>query len=79
MIMDIQIVKRYQQEIKQTTSKSEKDLIASKLHAYIATLPNEEQKSYKDGILTVIESKFEVMDKLIAAYEAIKRDDLVLT
>ena len=76
--MDTQIVKKYQQEIKQATSKSEKQLIASKLHAYIATLPDEEQKSYKDSILTVIESKFEVMDKLIAAYEAIKKDDLIL-
>ena len=76
--MDTQLIKKYQQEIKQATSKNEKQLIASKLHAYILTLPDEEQKSYKESVLTVIESKFEVMDKLIAAYEAIKKDDLVL-
>ena len=76
--MDTQLIKKYQQEIKRATSKSEKEMIASKLHAYIATLPDEEQKSYKDSVLAVIESKFEVMDKLIAAYEAIKKDDLIL-
>ena len=76
--MDTQLIKKYQQEIKQATSKNEKQLIASKLLAYILTLPDEEQKSYKESVLTVIESKFEVMDKLIAAYEAIKKDDLVL-
>lgn len=29
-------------------------------------------------VLSIIESKFEVMDKLIAAYEAIRKDDLVI-
>jgi hypothetical protein len=76
--MNNQLIKKYQQEIREATSQDEKQLIASKLHSYIATLSVEEQESYKKGILTVIESKFEVMDKLIEAYEAIKKDDLVL-
>jgi hypothetical protein len=76
--MNNQLIKKYQQEIREATSQDEKQLIASKLYSYISTLSVEEQESYKKGILTVIESKFEVMDKLIAAYEAIKKDDLVL-
>jgi hypothetical protein len=76
--MNNQLIKKYQQEIREATSQDEKQLIASQLHSYIATLSFEEQELYKKNILIVIESKFEVMDKLIEAYEAIKKDDLIL-
>ena len=76
--MNNQFIKKYQQEIREAKSQDEKHLIASKLHSYVATLTIEEQEAYKNSILTVIESKFEVMDKLIAAYDAIKKDDLIL-
>ena len=78
MIMDKLLIKKYQQAIKEATSQEEKQNIASKLHSYIATLPISEQEAYKSSVITTIESKFEVMDKLLAAYEAIKKDDLVL-
>jgi hypothetical protein len=76
--MDKSLIKKYQQGIKDATSQEEKQLIASQLHSYIATLPVSEQEAYKTSVITTIESKFEVMEKLLAAYEAIKKDDLVL-
>ena len=76
--MDKDLIKNYQKSIQKATSQDEKQAIASELHAYIGTLPAHEQEAYKLSILANIESKFEVMDKLIAAYEAIKKDDLQL-
>ena len=73
-----EIIKKYQQAIKEATSQEEKQVIASQLHSYIATLSVSEQEAYKSSVITTIESKFEVLDKLLAAYEAIKKDDLVL-
>ena len=73
-----EMIKNYQQAIKEATSQEEKQVIASQLHSYIATLSVSEQEAYKSSVMMVIESKFEVMDKLLAAYEAIKKDDLVL-
>ena len=75
--MDKILIRKYQQEIREATSQEQKELIASNLHAYIGTLPIHVQEEYKLGVLSIIESKFEVMDKLIAAYEAIRKDDLV--
>lgn len=76
--MDKILIKKYQQEIRKATSQEQKQQIASNLHAYIGTLSIHEQEAYKLGVLSIIESKFEVMDKLIAAYEAIRKDDLVM-
>ena len=76
--MDKLLIKNYQQAIKEATSKEDKQSIASQLNSYIATLPLSEQEAYKSSVITTIESKFEVMDKLLAAYEAIRKDDLVL-
>jgi trans-aconitate methyltransferase len=76
--MDSILIKKYQQEIREANTLVEKQLIASKLHAYVETLSLQEQQMYKNSVLTTLENKFEVMDKLIAAYEAIKKDDLVL-
>ena len=76
--MDKMLIKQYQQKIREAVSQEQKEQIASNLHAYIGTLPIHEQEEYKLGVLSVIESKFEVMDKLIAAYEAIRKDDLVM-
>lgn len=76
--MDKEIIKKYQQAIKKATSQEEKQSIASQLHSYIDTLPASEQEAYKSSVIATIESKFEVMDKLLAAYEAIRKDDLVL-
>jgi hypothetical protein len=76
--MDIGIIKKYQEEIRDVSSLEEKQYIASQLHSYIEKLPIQEQEEYKTNISKSIERKFEVMDKLIAAYEAIKKDDLSL-
>lgn len=73
-----EMIKNYQQAIKGATSQEEKQIIVSQLHSYIATLSVSEQETYKSSVITSIESKFEVLDKLLAAYEAIKKDDLVL-
>jgi hypothetical protein len=76
--MDKVIIKKYQQAIREAPSQEEKQVVASKLHLYIATLTVSEQEAYKSSVITTIESKFDVMDKLLAAYEAIRKDDLVL-
>ena len=76
--MDKELIKKYQKNIQEASSQDEKQAIASQLHAYIGTLPEYEQEAYKTTVLANIESKFEVMDKLIAAYEAIRKDDLQL-
>lgn len=76
--MDRILIKKYQKAIKEAITQEEKQAIASQLHSYIATLSVSEQEAYKSNVITTIESKFEVMDKLLAAYEAIKKDDLVL-
>lgn len=76
--MDNTLIKKYQKEIREATSQEQKERVAFNLHAYIGTLPVHEQEEYKSGVLSIIESKFEVMDKLIAAYEAIRKDDLVM-
>jgi hypothetical protein len=76
--MDKTIIKKYQQGIKEATSQEEKKAIVLQLHLYIATLSVSDQEAYKSSVIMTIESKFDVMDKLLAAYEAIKKDDLVL-
>jgi hypothetical protein len=65
--MDKILIKKYQQEIREATSQEQKERIASNLHTYIGTLTIQEQEEYKSGVLSIIESKFDVMDKLIAA------------
>jgi hypothetical protein len=76
--MDKLLIKKYQQDIRKAFSQEEKQSIASQLHSYIATLTVSEQEAYKSSVINTIESKFDVMDKLLAAYEAIRKDDLVL-
>ena len=76
--MDKILIRKYQQKIREATSQEQKELIASTLHAYIGTLPIHKQEEYKLCVLKIIESKFEVMDKPIAAYEAIRKDDLAM-
>ena len=51
-------------------------MIASHLREYVRTLSAEEREQYKMSTLTSTRSKTEVMDKLIAAQEAMKKDSL---
>ena len=69
-------IKSYQKQISEATSQEEKLTIASRLHEYVRTLSVEEREEYKVSTLASIRSKTEVMDKLIAAYEAMKEDAL---
>lgn len=77
MITNKSIINKFQQAIKSASTQAEKQEIAKELHAYIGTLSLDEQEIYKVNVISTIERKFEVMDKLIAAYEAIRKDDLV--
>lgn len=70
------IIKSYQKQISEAISQEEKLEIASRLHEYVRSLSVEEQEEYKISTLASIRSKTEVMDKLIAAYEAMKEDAL---
>ena len=46
------------------------------MREYVRTLSAEEREQYKLSTLTSTRSKTEVMDKLIAAQEAMKKDSL---
>jgi flagellar motility protein MotE (MotC chaperone) len=70
------IIKSYQKQISESTTQEEKLAIASRLHEYVRTLSAEEREEYKTSTKASIRSKTEVMDKLIAAYEAMKEDAL---
>jgi flagellar motility protein MotE (MotC chaperone) len=70
------IIKSYQKQISESTTQEEKLAIASRLHEYVRTLTAEEREEYRVSTLASIHSKTEVMDKLIATYEAMKADAL---
>jgi flagellar motility protein MotE (MotC chaperone) len=70
------IIKSYQKQISESINQDEKLSIASRLHEYVRTLSAEEREEYKTSTKASIRSKTEVMDKLIAAYEAMKEDTL---
>ena len=70
------IIKSYQKQISEAISQEEKLVIASRLHEYVRTLSEDEREEYKISTKASIRSKTEVMDKLIAAYEAMKEDAL---
>jgi molecular chaperone GrpE (heat shock protein) len=70
------VIKQYQDKISQANSKEDKLQIASQLHDYVRTLSETEREAYKTSVKSAISSKMEVMDKLLAAYEAMKKDDL---
>jgi CHASE3 domain sensor protein len=74
--MNNPIIKSYQKQISKSTTQEEKLAIASRLHEYVRTLSAEEREEYKTSTKASIRSKTEVMDKLIAAYEAMKEDAL---
>jgi hypothetical protein len=49
---------------------------ASRLHDYVRTLSETEREEYKISRKAAINSKMEVMDNLLSAYEAMKEDFL---
>lgn len=69
-------IKEYQNYISQVKTKEEKLQIASQLHDYVRTLSETEREAYKISTKAAINSKMEVMDKLLSAYEAMKEDAL---
>ena len=69
-------IKSYQKRISEAISQEEKLAIASRLHECVRTLSEEEREEYRISTLASIRSKTEVIDKLIAAYEAMKEDAL---
>lgn len=69
-------IKSYQKQIGEATSQEEKLIIASRLHEYVRSLSEEEREEYRISTIASIRSKTQVMDKLIAAYEAMKGDAL---
>lgn len=70
------IIKSHQKQISEATNQEEKLAVASRLHEYVRTLSAAEREEYKTSTKASIRSKTEVMDKLIAAYEAMKEDAL---
>ena len=72
------IIKDFQNKIRQSATKTEQQKVASELHDYIATLPENDQKRYFQELKMSISRKMEVIDKLVESYELLKEDSLQL-
>ena len=72
------IITAFQIKIRQASTLSEQQQIASELQDYVATLPEDEQKIYAQDLKTSIRRKMEVVDKLVESYELLKEDNLQL-
>jgi hypothetical protein len=70
------IIKDFQQKNRNVESDSVKQNLITDLKNHVQTLSKEEQNTFREDVISNIESKFEVMDKLIESYEAIKKDYL---
>ena len=54
-------------------------MTTNELQQYVLTLTVADQQLYRDTIIASIESKFAIMDTLIAAFEAVKKDALLVS
>lgn len=69
-----QIIKDFYNKIRVAEEAEVKQTLIAELKIYINSLPVEEQERYRETVIASIESKFEVMDKLVDAYQALKND-----
>ncbi|MEI7581498.1 hypothetical protein [Runella sp.] len=69
-----QIIKDFYNKIRVAEEAEVKQKLIAELKIHINGLSVEEQKRYRETVIASIESKFEVMDKLVDAYQALKND-----
>lgn len=76
MMGQMMTIKYLQKQYKLAATEQDKTLIAKQLQDYVKTLPASDQEAYRKEVITDIEHKFDTMDKVIAAYEALKEEYL---
>ena len=66
----------FRKKMQSAASKDEAQLIAYELHAFLKTLPEEEQTAFKKDVKAKVKSKLNVIEKLFDTFEAIQQDRL---
>ena len=69
-----QIIKDFYNQIRGVENTEVKEIRMAELKMYINSHSVEEQQKYRETVIASIESKFEAMDKLVDAYQALKND-----
>ena len=66
----------FRKKMQSAASKDEAQLIAYELHAFLKTLPEEEQTAFKENVKARVKSKLNVIEKLFDTFEAVQQDRL---
>ena len=66
----------FRKKMQSAASKDEAQLIAYELHAFLKTLPEEEQTAFKKDVKARVKSKVNVIEKLFDTFEAVQQDRL---
>lgn len=66
----------FRKKMQSAASKDEAQLIAYELHAFLKTLPEEEQTAFKEDVKARVKSKLNVIEKLFDTFEAVQQDRL---
>lgn len=66
----------FRKKMQSAASKEEAQLIAYELHAFLKTLPEEEQTAFKEDVKARVKSKLNVIEKLFDTYEAVQQHRL---
>jgi hypothetical protein len=66
----------FRKKMQSAPSKEEAQLIAYELHAFLKTLPEEEQTAFKEDVKARVKSKMNVIEKLFDTFEAVQQHRL---
>ena len=66
----------FRKKMQSAASKDEAQLIAYELHAFLKTLPEENQTAFKEDVKARVKSKLNVIEKLFDTFEAVQQDRL---
>ncbi|MFN4145489.1 MAG: hypothetical protein ACK4GN_06675 [Runella sp.] len=70
------VIKDFYNKIRSMEDSIQQEILINELKEYVSSLSTEEQELYRQNAIASIESKLEIMDKLVTAYEAMKNDYL---
>ena len=66
----------FRKKIQSADSDEESQLIAYELHAFLKTLPEDEQTAFKEDVKARVKSKLNVIEKLFDTFEPVQQDRL---
>jgi hypothetical protein len=66
----------FRNRMQSAASKEDAQLIAYELHAFVETLPENEQIAFKEDVKARVKSKLTVIEKLFETFEAVRQDHL---